>query len=178
MAKESFKRPSVGFYRPHDRVLATGELVNHRTGEVFTPPSMTKQSHVAECDINNILKQYKLTGIVRHISAKAEQGTYADLPDNIDFQESLNVVKRSEAAFATLPAAVRSRFNNDPAQFLEFMADPANQDEAIKLGLATRRPGEDTENGLSPGQGGSAPAAPSAGGTPPADAPPKAGNGS
>jgi hypothetical protein len=31
---------------------------------------------------------------------------------------------------------VRARFNNSPQEFLEFFADPANSDEAIRLGLA------------------------------------------
>ena len=127
-------------YVPHARVSFTGELFNHRTGEFFKPPSRVKQSHVAECDINNILKQYSATGQLKHINAKAQMGAYRDLPDDLDFQTSLNIVRAGEVAFASLPAKTRDRFGNDPAEFLLFMADPANQDEAIKLGLATRRP--------------------------------------
>lgn len=138
------------FYRPHKRVQYTGELVNHKTGEVFTPPRRVKQSHVAECDINNIIKSYSQTGQIRHMSQKASMGAYTDLPDNIDFQESMNIVKAGEAAFATLPSQVRDRFGNDPAAFLQFMADPANLEEAVKLGLATRRP----EPEPAPGTGG------------------------
>jgi phage internal scaffolding protein len=127
-------------YIPHARVVYTGELVNHKTGEVYTPVSRVKQSFVAECDINNILKQYSATGQLKHISAKAQMGAYQDLPDEIDFQSALNLVNEGERAFATLPSKTRDRFGNDPANFLEFMADPQNQDEAIKLGLATKRP--------------------------------------
>lgn len=136
MAKD-YTSPHLGFYRPHKRVQFTGELVNPVTGEVTRPPSMTKQSFVEECDINNILREYSASGQLRHISARAEQGMYADLPDQADFQTALNIVLEGQTAFASLPSKVRNRFNNDPAQFLEFMADPANQDEAIRLGLAT-----------------------------------------
>lgn len=130
---------NFSFYRPHDRAAtwSTGELVDPKTGEVFTPESRTKQSFVAECDINNILKQYKLSGQIRHMNAKAAQGAYTDLPDPTEFQDSMNLVIAAEQSFATLPAHVRSRFGNDPTSFLAFMADPANQDEAIRLGLAT-----------------------------------------
>lgn len=131
------------FYRPHERVQLSNEQVDPVTGEVTSLPSMTKQSFVAECDINNILKQYKLTGMVSHINAKAQSGAYLDLPDETDFQSALETVIRAEESFATLPSKLRTRFNNDPAEFLEFMADPRNQDEAIELGLATRR--EDAE---------------------------------
>lgn len=130
----------VGFYRPHDRSATwyTGELLNPKTGEVYSPPSRTKQEFVAECDINNILKQYKLTGQIRHMSAKAAQGSYMDLPDPQDFQTSMNVVIQAEASFATLPAHVRSRFHNDPHEFLGFMSNPENVDEMVKLGLLNR----------------------------------------
>lgn len=131
--------PVLDFYRPHRRsdTWCTGELVNPKTGELYTPPSRTKQEFLAECDINNILKQYKITGQIRHISGKAAMGAYQDLPDPVDFQDAMNLVLESEASFATLPAHVRDRFGNDPVRFLEFMANPENQDEAIKMGLAT-----------------------------------------
>lgn len=128
------------FYRPHQRVYAPVGIEKYdlKTGEVKIEiePSRTKQSFVEECDINNILKQYQKTGQIRHITAQAEKGQYVDLPEPIDFQESLNTVMRAEEAFATLPAKLRNRFGNDPSEFLEFMGDPANQDEIIKLGLA------------------------------------------
>lgn len=126
------------FYRPHDRVQYTGEVTDPITGEVTKPPSMTKQSFAAECDINNIIKQYKVTGMFSHISARAAQGSYLDLPDPLDFQESLSVVAEAQRAFDTLPSKVRERFENNPTKFLEFMADPANGEELVKLGLASR----------------------------------------
>lgn len=132
-------KQKTGFYRSHDRMATayTGEIFDPKTGEFVKPPSRTKQSFVAECDINNILKQYKASGQLRHISAKAAQGAYQDLPDEVDFQASLNVVMQGQTAFASLTSKLRNRFHNDPAEFLEFMADPANQEEAIRLGLAT-----------------------------------------
>lgn len=136
------------FYRPHARVLYTGVLTDLNTGEVTTPQSRTKQEFVEQCDINNILKQFKQTGMVSHMSAKAAQGAYTDLPDPIEFQDSLNIVLQAETAFDSLPSKVRSRFHNNPEEFLAFMADPENQDEAIKLGLATdTRQAQADENG-------------------------------
>lgn len=133
--------PLRSFYFPHKRVQYTGELINHKTGEVFTPPSRTKQSFVAECDINNIIKSFKVTGQIKHMNERAAQGAYTDLPDPIDFQEALHQVRDAQVAFATLPSHVRARFENDPGQFLDFMSNPSNQDEIIRLGLATdKRP--------------------------------------
>ncbi|AXH73237.1 MAG: internal scaffolding protein [Microviridae sp.] len=129
------------FYRPHKRsdTWFTNETTNAITGEVTQLPSMTKQSFVDQCDINNILKQFKLTGQITHIKANAQQGAYLDLPDDLDFQSSMHIVQQAEAAFSTLPSKLRTRFENDPAQFLAFMADPRNAEEAVALGLATKR---------------------------------------
>lgn len=131
---------NFGFYRLHARVQYTGELVNHKTGEIYRPPARTKQQFVEQCDINNILKQFKKTGQITHIAENRAKGVYADLPDPIEFQDSMNLVIQAEASFASLPSKVRSRFENDPAQFLAFMADPANVKEAIAMGLATEVP--------------------------------------
>lgn len=168
--------PKIGFYRPHKRVFAPdGSTVDKKTGEVIPLPSRTKQEFKAECDINNVLKQYKQTGMVRHISNRAAAGAYQDLPDSIDFQESMNIVLAAQTAFSTLPSLVRERFGNDPSQFLAFMANPNNVDEAVKLGLATktRIPQADTNGGHDK----SPPPPPAPPSSPEPKKPPQGGNG-
>lgn len=147
------------FYRPHSRVLYTGNLVDPHTGEITRPESMTKQSFVAECDINNIIKSFSVTGMVNHINHQAGQGAYVDLPDSVDFQEALHTVDQARTAFMTLPSKIRDRFGNDPSQFLAFLTDPANLDEARSLGLANPAPQEPTKPATGPtgGDGGSPP---------------------
>lgn len=125
----------VAHYRAHRRIQEHGELRNLYTGEITTPPSMTKQEFVRECDINNVIKQYKAHGMVSHINAKAAQGAYQDLPDSVDFQESLHTIMVAEKAFMTLPAKIRDRFGQDPAEFLAFLSNPENAEEARKLGI-------------------------------------------
>lgn len=126
------------FYRPHQRVLYTGELVDPITGEVYKPPARTKQEFKDQCDINNIIKAYKITGQISHISANAAKGAYMDLPDEVDYQTSLNILREAETAFASLPSQIRDRFSNSPALFLAFLNDPKNYDEAVKLGLVKK----------------------------------------
>lgn len=116
----------MSFYRKHSRVHPP-----------VGGPSLTQQHMKDECDINRILKKYQKDGILRHVSRFG--GRYEDLPDSIDYQESLNAVMAAEAAFLSLPSSVRSRFENDPGRFLAFVGDPANENEMIDLGLATRR---------------------------------------
>lgn len=127
-----------GFYRPVSdavRELTNFTNTDPETGEVY--PSMTRQSEMAACDIHNILKQFSQTGFEQLVRERAAQGQYADLTSLPDYQEALNVVLDAQAAFAALPSQIRDRFNNSPEEFITFVGDPANQDEAIRLGLAT-----------------------------------------
>lgn len=126
------------FYRPHERV----QKFNVDDFGVILP-SMTKQEFARECDINNIVKAFSVTGQWNHISAKAASGAYVDLPDAIDLQVSLQVIQEANTAFMSLPAHVRDRFHNEPANFLEFVNKPENLAEMRKMGLAPEAPRED-----------------------------------
>lgn len=128
----------VGWYQPHKPVNWTGFLADPKTGELVKEPSLTKQDQADACDVNRIIRQYSATGVWSHVNERAQQGAYVDLSSAPEYQDALNVIARSNEAFESLPAAVRERFQNDPARFLDFMADSANVDEAIKLGLAVK----------------------------------------
>jgi phage internal scaffolding protein len=47
----------------------------------------------------------------------------------------MNLVTNAQTMFNELPANVRARMDNDPAKFFDFIQDPQNKPEAIKLGL-------------------------------------------
>ena len=128
------------FYRPHKRVVEDNLSVDPMTGELEYLPSMTKQEFQAECDINNVVKSFSATGMFKHVSVRAALGTYEDLPDPSDFQHALHEVQRARDAFMTLPSKIRSRFGNDPQEFLAFTSDPSNLDELRTLGLANPAP--------------------------------------
>lgn len=150
----------TGWYQPHARHDWTGEILNIKTGELVKEESLTKQSFKDECDINNIIRQYSQTGIFNHINERAAQGVYADLPSDLDYQSALNIIVQGREAFDTLPSSVRERFQNDPERFLSFMQDQDNQEEAIKLGLATRRAPPDPNEPQAPSTPSGAPPAP------------------
>lgn len=156
----------IGWYQPHIAVNWDGLVPDPKTGELVKLPSMTKQSFKEECDINNIVKRFELTGVIDHLNQKAREGVYTDLPDPLDFQGALELVREAQDAFNSLPADIRARFQNDPEAFLSFTSDPSNQDEMIKLGLAVdNRP---------PAAAGSQPLEPPAAVPVPPPVPPKA----
>jgi len=94
--------------------------------------ALTKQSFKNECNINTILKRWTQSGVEPEGNKNPSFGDFTQLPD---YQESLNIVIHAQEAFNSLDANVRKRFQNDPAQVLEFLQDDNNRDEAITLGL-------------------------------------------
>lgn len=102
-----------------------------------TEPSLTKQSFRDECDINNILRRYKKQVSVDFFQANAGyfQGRFEDVSDVPDYQAALHQIDEAKAVFGAMPAILRRRFGNDPAELLDFVTNSANREEAISLGF-------------------------------------------
>lgn len=111
---------------------------NHQHG--YTKPSgdsLTDQQYKDETDIVAVLTKYNMTGTLPP-SARGE-GQYADVSEFGDFTDQLNRVVEAREKFEALPSAVRDRFGNSPQAFYEFVSNPANAAECVKLGLAVER---------------------------------------
>lgn len=100
---------------------------------------LTQQSAKEECDINVIVERAKRGASISNINPRSPMyGDFTQLPT--DLRDCLVQVKKAEEAFMSLDAAVRKRFSNDPSQLMDFIKDPKNRDEAIKLGLVAAPP--------------------------------------
>ncbi len=99
----------------------------------FKGRGRTKQADADSVDINLIMKRYIKTGMIDHLSRYGAEYGFAS---SITFHEAMNVVTKADQMFADLPAQARRRFGGDPAEFLEFVQNPENQAEMVKLGLA------------------------------------------
>lgn len=98
-------------------------------------PGFTEQAHKDEVSIHNIMRKYKQTGVIEH-NAQYE-GEYMDMTSAPDFYEAKVIIAEANSMFETVPAHIRKDFDNDPAQFLDFMQDPANYQEIEEYGLST-----------------------------------------
>ena len=107
---------------------------------IDTGEGLTEQAHKNETDMNQILRDYRKTGLIRH--ANKHEGKYDDVSVQ-DFQSAMLIVSNAQAMFATLPADMRKRFGNSPAAFLEFVQNPENKDEMRKLGILKGNDGVD-----------------------------------
>lgn len=101
----------------------------------FSGQGRTKQSFKDECDINVIIRRFLKTGQLD--LAQRLEPRYGDAT-GIEFQAALQKVAAARTLFAELPAALRARFDNDPAKLLHFVHDEKNREEGIELGLFTK----------------------------------------
>jgi len=112
-------------YGPKDRVFC--EVIGK---------SLTKQSFAAECNINNIMKKYQKSGAVTHFNRHSPEYGFAT---GASFTDAMLLVVAAQDMFADLPSSIRTRFGNDPTNFLDFVQNPDNAEEMVELGLAEAR---------------------------------------
>lgn len=117
-------------------------------------PSLTKQSFVEECDINEILRRSALGQDVVHINTAVPR--YGDVTKAPDYQTALNMVREAEAAFDQLPWQLKERFNQDPGALVAFLSDDKNYDEAVKLKIVAPKEQGKAPEGAAPDKPASA----------------------
>lgn len=109
--------------------------VDEVTGEII--PSKTQQSFKEECDINEIVRRFGITGQLPENYRAPVSGDFTGISD---YHSALNAVIAADAEFMKLDASIRERFNNDPAALIEFIENKDNIDEARKLGIVDKIP--------------------------------------
>lgn len=98
-------------------------------------PSLTRQEFAVECDINQIMQRYDqyLSDPLRSVR-EPRYYDFTQAPDTL--MGAMEVLKRGEDAFYSLPADVRREFENNPAMFVDFASDPENLPQMRTWGLA------------------------------------------
>lgn len=122
-----------------EKKLKEGESINshpkYRLKPVLdTGPGLTKQDFGEESNINYIMKRFQATGQMP-VSPTSLAPVFADVSGIGGYADVVRRVTAVEEAFAQLSPEVRKRFSNEPLELVEFLQDPANRDEAVKLGL-------------------------------------------
>lgn len=97
-------------------------------------PGKTKQAHADECDIDRLVNHYQRTG---QMKVSREQGYYGEYT-GMQFHEAMNLVVEAQSKFLELPHQLRNRFRNDPGEFLDFVNNPENLEEARELGIVEK----------------------------------------
>lgn len=113
------------------------DAASNESGLHCEDATLTQQHFKDECDINNILRQFNLTG---ELPGSPMSPQYGDFTGIGDYHTALNQVIAAEDEFMSLPATLRARFQNDPAELISFLQNQENLDEAISLGLVDKKP--------------------------------------
>lgn len=97
----------------------------------------THQEFAEESDINTIIERFGIGENPITAQKWIENIDIADAPDN--YQDVLNQLNEARDQFMSLPARVRTRFNNSAHEFVNFVSDQNNLEEMVQMGLATKR---------------------------------------
>lgn len=108
------------------------DLVSLETGLSCPEPTLAQQHSKDEADINIILERF---GQGQALPENFRSPQYGDFTDVTDFHTATQAVREAQESFNSMPAKLRARFHNDPAELMDFLADPDNRVEAAKLGL-------------------------------------------
>lgn len=111
--------------------------VSNETGLQCTEDTLAQQHFKDECDINNIMERFGLTG---DLPANPLPPQYGDFSGVLDYHSALNAVLAAQDSFNELPANLRARFENDPNNLIRFLDDPNNRKEAQEMGLINVEP--------------------------------------
>lgn len=112
-----------------------GDVDSFKAGlDCSESPTKAQQHFRDECDINVLVARFARTGVPDALPAPS----MAQFDEVFDFQSAMQTIIDANASFASLPSKVRARFQNDPGQFLNFIHDTENRDEAVRLGLVPK----------------------------------------
>ncbi|WNK12740.1 MAG: internal scaffolding protein [Microvirus sp.] len=111
------------------------DLVSDHSGLACEDKSLTHQSFAEECDINTIIDRFGISGELPQNLNYVDNQNFVEV---FDFHTAMNQIVEAEKSFLALPARVRSRFENDPGQYVAFCSDPNNIQEMVELGLAVK----------------------------------------
>lgn len=135
-----------------------GPFISDLTGSINLEPSKTQQQFTQQCDPNFIVDRHAAgQDISMFLSRSAPlTGDYSDLPAT-SLHEMMNITAEARQTFESIPQDIRDRFGNNPVKFIDFIMDPSNEAEMVKLGLI--KPAE-----VTPAAAASSPAADTTGG--------------
>lgn len=105
---------------------------SRQTQLICEEETKAQQQFKEECDINTIIERFGLGGEIPVDLRIPLQGEFESV---FDYQSALNHLIEADEAFMQLPASIRERFQNNAGKLLDFVSDPGNKDEAMKMGL-------------------------------------------
>lgn len=95
--------------------------------------SLTKQSFKDAADVNKVINRYQKTGMLTDLMAF--EGQYGEM-DAMSYKDAMDTVAAANSLFEQVPSEIRSKFHNDPGEFIDYATNPENHKQMAKWGLA------------------------------------------
>ncbi|AXL15547.1 internal scaffolding protein [Microviridae sp.] len=123
--------------------MATSLLIKNRTAVplICSTTSKTSQEFLEDADINklfgdlvNPVDYLIVQERMKKLQEAAEKAVYLDVSEFPDFQEVQNILTSSRRVMDSLPQNLKDRFR-DPVGLYDFVCNPENIDELVKLKL-------------------------------------------
>lgn len=109
------------------------------------------QAHqAAETEINGIMKRFGVTGV---LPGSRTPPVYMDVPEDLDMQKAIHLVRAGEEEFMRQPAIVRAYFKNDMANYtatVNHMRKTGDKAGLQSLGLIPPDTPKPTETAVEP----------------------------
>ncbi len=116
---------------------------------LFGKTGKTEQAHKESCDIKNIMSRVS----PRTTHANIENpGMYGDFSNVKGYQDAMDRIKACRDEFMELDPVLRARFDNDPANLLDFLSDETNRGEAEDLGIIVKAPQTEPQAPVQPAE--------------------------
>ena len=108
------------------------EQISHDV--IYCDEGRCKPEFKDECDINNTMKRFEQTGVLPDAGYK--EPMYLDCTSVPDFISAQKVVAKVNQQFEGMSAEIQNKFGN-AENMLDWVSNPENEEEAVKLGLLT-----------------------------------------
>jgi len=141
----------IRYRLPGDRIQ--DELMGEACVTYNEEESLTQQQFREDCDLNVLAVRFGLTGAPLP-PAPIDPSAYGDFTNVPDLRTALDLVNDATNRFMELPSGLRTRFHNRPGELWEFVNNPENADEAVRLGLLRRVEPLQTETPVTPPETG------------------------
>ena len=117
------------------------EYAVSQTVIVCEDESLTVQDEDGSTDLNILLKRMGVNdgSVLPATLGITDPAYYGDFTDAPDLKTALDRIHEAEERFMMLPPQLRERFHNNALEMLQWVQDPRNIDEAIKLKMLIRR---------------------------------------
>ncbi len=119
------------------KLTSHSQELRQRQQTNFSDKELTDQSYKDSCDINQIIANYALTGVLAEPNKNL--GSYMDCSQIPSLMDAHDLVESAKQSFMELPAEIRKLMYNNPENLEKFIQNPENHAVLTKNGIIVEK---------------------------------------